>query len=184
MTVPSTHVVLVRGINVGGKNIVPMARLRTALEASGFTSVRTYIQCGNILLTAGGTDEAGVSDAVERVLESEFSVVTPVVTVAADTMRAAVSDAPEGFGCEPDLFHYDVAFLVPGLTSDVATTAFGIREGVDTAWGGVGVVYFRRLSAERTKSRMSSVMGSPHYKRMTIRNWRTTTALARMVDEA
>lgn len=180
----STHVVLIRGINVGGKNIVPMARLRTALEARGYTSVRTYIQSGNVLLAAACTDEAGVSDAVERVLESEFSVVTCVVTVAAETLRAAVTDAPEGFGSEPDLFHYDVAFLVPGLESDVATAAFGIREGVDTAWAGAGVVYFRRLSAERTTSRMSSVLRSPHYKNMTIRNWRTTTTLARMADEA
>ncbi len=179
----ATHVVLIRGINVGGKNPVPMARLRVALEERGYVAVRTYIQSGNVLLAAPGEDEARVSDAVARALKAEFSVVTPVVTVAADTLRRAVADAPDGFGDAPDLFHHDVAFLVTGLESDVALAAFGLREGVDTAWAGVGVVYFRRLSAERIKSRMSKVVSSPHYKNMTIRNWRTATTLARMLDE-
>ncbi len=182
MTMP-THVVLIRGINVGGKNPVPMARLRAVIEERGYVSVRTYIQSGNVVLAAPGEDETGVSDTVARALQAEFSVVTPVVTVAADTLRKAVADAPDGFGDAPYLFHYDVAFLVPGLESDAALAAFGIREGVDIAWAGEGVVYFRRLSAERTKSRMSKVMSSPHYKRMTIRNWRTATTLARMLDE-
>ena len=45
------------------------------------------------------------------------------------------------------------------------------------------LIYFRRLSAQRTKSRMSTVMATPFYRVMTIRNWRTTTRLAQMLDE-
>ena len=107
-----------------------------------------------------------------------------VVTVAADSLRRAIAAAPEGFGAEPDEYHYDVAFMRPGLASADALAAFGIREGVDAAWPGDGVVYFRRLSALRTKSRMSTVMSSPHYKNMTIRNWRTCTTLVEMLTRA
>ena len=99
-------------------------------------------------------------------------------------MRAAISDVPEGFGAEPDVYHYDVAFLRPGVDSADVLPACGVREGVDAVWAGEGVVYFRRLSAERTKSRMSTIMSSPHYKSMTIRNWRTTTTLVDMLGEA
>lgn len=179
----ATHVALIRGINVGGNNIVPMAALRSALKAAGFEGVRTYIQSGNVLLAAPSLDEAGVADAVERVLGQEFSVATVVVAVSAATLRLAVSDAPPGFGSEPDTYHYDVAFLHPKTSTAVAFAAFGIRDGVDTAWEGNNAVYFRRLSSERTRSKMSSVIGTEPYRHMTIRNWRTTTRLVAMLDE-
>ncbi len=182
MTAP-THVVLIRGINVGGKNPVPMARLRAALEGLGYGAVSTYIQSGNVLLSAPGEDEATVTRVVEQLLATEFDVETVVLTLTADTLRSTVTEAPEGFGAEPDTYHYDVAFLMSGVTGEEALPAFGIREGVDTAWAGASAVFFRRLSAQRTKSKLSTVMSSPLYKMMTIRNWRTATALAAMLDQ-
>jgi uncharacterized protein (DUF1697 family) len=181
--VAASHVALIRGINVGGKNIVPMAKLRDALETAGFKDVRTYIQSGNVLLAAPRKSAGAVAAAVERVLDEEFGVTTVVVAIAADALRAAISDAPRGFGAEPDTYHYDAAFLHPQLASADALAAFGIREGVDTAWAGDGVVYFRRLSAQRTRSKMSSVVGTAPYRHMTIRNWRTTTKLAELLDD-
>jgi len=179
-----THVVLIRGINVGGKNPVPMARLRAALEERGYHAVRTYIQSGNVVLTAPGEDTETVSRAVETVLAEEFGVSTVVLTLSAASLRSAVSDAPASFGSQPEAFHYDVAFLMPGVTGEQALPAFGIREGVDSAWAGPYAVYFRRLSAERTKSKLSTVMRSPLYKKMTVRNWRTSTTLLAMLDES
>ena len=177
---PPTHVVLIRGINVGGNNPVAMLRLCAALIAAGLDDARSYIQSGNVVVAAPGQSEVEVSGVAERVLADEFDVHTVVVTVAAERMRAAISDVPKGFGTEPDLYHYDVAFLRPGVDSADVMPACGVREVVDAVWAGKGVVYFRRLSAERTKSRMSTIMSSPHYKSMTIRNWRTTTALLTM----
>ena len=180
----ATHVALIRGINVGGNNIVPMAALRDALETAGFEGVRTYIQSGNVLLRAPRRSESAVAADVEAVLEADFGVTTVVVVISADTLRHAVDDAPAGFGSEPEIYHYDVAFLDTKITSADAFSAFGIREGVDAAWAGEGAVYFRRLSAERVRSKMSKVVGTPPYKHMTIRNWRTTTRLVAMLDEA
>ena len=178
----ATHVALIRGINVGGKNPVPMAGLREALRAFGFADARTYIQSGNVVLASPKQSEAAVSAAVEQVLEREFGVTTVVVAVSDSRMREAVSNAPHRFGTEPETYHYDVAFLRPGTSSADALAAFGLREGVDSAWEGDGAVYFRRLSAQRTKSRMSAITTSPLYKQMTIRNWRTTVTLVGMLD--
>ncbi|MDN4479080.1 DUF1697 domain-containing protein [Demequina lignilytica] len=178
----TTHVVLIRAINVGGRNKVPMAELRASLEAAGLRQVRTYIQSGNVLVDAGESRADQVNSLVERVLLADFDVDTVVVTVDAATMRGAVEGAPSRFGAEPDVYHSDVAFLRPGIAASEAADAFSLREGVDTLWEGEGVVYFRRLSAQRTKSRMSSVMGTPMYKQMTIRNWATTTTLVGMLD--
>lgn len=136
----------------------------------------------HVVLSAPDEDEATVTHAVEQLLVTEFDVDTVVLALAADALRSTVYDAPDGFGSQPDTYHYDVAFLMSGVTGEEALPAFGIREGVDTAWAGATAVYFRRLSAHRTKSKMSTVMSSPLYMRMTIRNWRTSTTLAAMLD--
>lgn len=178
----ATHAVLIRAINVGGRNKVPMADLRAALDAEGLGPVRTYIQSGNALVEASDLGADEVTAVVERVLLAAFDVDTVVVTVDAATLRGAVEGAPAGFGSEPDVYHSDVAFLRPGVEASDAAAAFSLRDGVDALWEGDGVIYFRRLSAQRTKSRMSSVMGTPMYKEMTIRNWATTTTLVGMLD--
>jgi len=160
-----------------------MVRLRQSLSERGLNHVRTYIQSGNVLCDAGDRSEAHVAGLVEASLLEDFDVETVVVVVAAQTLARAVTDAPTGFGSQPDTFHSDVAFVRPGLNTADALAAFGMREGVDTVWAGEHVVYFQRLSAERTRSRMSTVASHPLYADMTIRNWRTVTALhAMLVD--
>jgi uncharacterized protein (DUF1697 family) len=56
------------------------------------------------------------------------------------------------------------------------------REGVDQVWSGEGVVYFSRLSARRTESRLSRVASTSEYSLMTIRNWNTTTTVLARLD--
>jgi uncharacterized protein (DUF1697 family) len=179
----ATHVVLIRGINVGGRNPVPMARLRAGLEQRGLRRVRTYIQSGNVVVVAPEAAVAAVAARVERLLAEEFGVDTVVVVVSAEAFRDAIAEAPQGFGEKPDVYHEDVAFLKPSLSPEEAMAAFRLREGVDEIWQGTDVVYFRRLSAQRTRSRLSAVMSTPQYRQMTIRNWRTTTTIARMLDD-
>ncbi len=177
----ATHVVLIRGINVGGKNKVPMAALRAALTDAGLDDVRTYIQSGNVLVDAASRSCADVNVLVGDVLRASFSVDTPVVTVTADTLRAAVESAPEGFG-ESDEYRWDVIFLRETLPPDEAFAAVKARDGVDAAWQGSDVLYFRRSEAQAGKSYLSKIVSTPEYKHMTIRNWRTTTTLASMLD--
>ena len=74
-------------------------------------------------------------------------------------------------------------FLKPPLTAKKAMRVVELREGVDEAWPGTGAVYFARRGAERTKSRMSRIVGTPEYQLMTIRSWATTTKLRALVDE-
>ena len=64
-----------------------------------------------------------------------------------------------------------------GISASSAMTAFNPRAGVDRIWPGDGVIYSQRLSAQRTKSRLSTVMSSPLYKSMTIRSWSATVKL-------
>ena len=91
-------------------------------------------------------------------------------------LKGVIENKPAGFGEEPTLYHSDAIFLM-GIAVADALPAFNPREGVDRVWPGKGVIYSRRLSAERTKSRLSTIMASPLYKSMTIRSWSTTQKL-------
>jgi len=67
------------------------------------------------------------------------------------------------------------------ISATEAMPIFNPRDGVDTVWAGDGVIYSQRLSALRTKSRLSAMMASPLYKSMTIRSWNTTLKLAELL---
>jgi uncharacterized protein (DUF1697 family) len=172
------YVVLLRGINVGGKNIVPMAALRAMLGELGYSDVATYIASGNVIL---GSDRkpATIKREIEAALPKAFRLHSELVAVLVLTraqLKAIVDGKPPGFGEQPDAYHCDAIFLM-GIDAAAAMRAFDPRPGVDTVWAGDGVIYSQRLSAQRTKSRLSKVMGSPLYSSMTIRNWATTTKL-------
>jgi uncharacterized protein (DUF1697 family) len=183
LRVPMTHyVALLRGINVGGRNKVAMADLRAALEDAGFESVSTYIQSGNVLFRTAAS-AGSLESHLEQVLERRFQIPLVVVVRSHAQFRKVVEGAPNSFGAKPQTYHSDVIFLKQPLTSKQAMKVVSLREGVDQAWPGSGVVYFQRLSAFRTQSRMSRIVGTPEYKLMTIRSWTTTTKLLGLLDE-
>jgi uncharacterized protein (DUF1697 family) len=179
------YVVLLRGINVGGKNKLSMAALKTALEEIGCDNVATYIQSGNVILDSK-RGAAALEAEIEKILPKKFKLDSDLIKVLAlprATYRAMVHKRPKGFGDEPGKYHSDAIFLMEGLPLKEAVTAFDPREGVDTMWPGKGIIYHQRLSAQRTKTRLTKVLGSPVYKSMTIRNWATTIKLAEMLDD-
>jgi uncharacterized protein (DUF1697 family) len=178
----TAYLVLLRGINVGGRNKVPMAQLRSMHEGLGFENVSTYIASGNVLLDSK-LGAAKVAGNIEAAIPKAFKVDTELIRVAVlsqQELASIVERRPKGFGDEPTKHHSDAVFLM-GIDVDEAMAAFSPREGVDRVWPGDGVIYSQRLSAQRTKSRLNRIMSSPHYKSMTIRSWQTTLALLQLL---
>ena len=175
------YVALLRGINVGGRNLVAMADLREAFEADGYQAVSTYIQSGNVLFESDAPRRS-LEDDIEAMLERRLGVPLLVVVRSHPQLRNVVDSAPDGFGSEPDTYHSDVIFLKAGLSARQAMRVVELRQGVDQAWPGTGVLYFARLSERRAQSRMSRIVGTPEYQRMTIRSWKTTTKLLSLLD--
>jgi uncharacterized protein (DUF1697 family) len=176
------YVALLRGVNVGGKNRVPMADLRAAVEADGHTAVATYIASGNVLFESTAPAKE-LEDRLEAALERQFGIPLVVVVRSHQQLRAVVEKAPAGFGTQPDTYHSDAVFLKAPLTATQAMGVVQCKEGVDQAWPGTGVIYFARLSAKRVQSRMGKIIGTPEYQRMTIRSWTTTTKLLALLDD-
>jgi uncharacterized protein (DUF1697 family) len=178
------YVALLRGINVGGKNLIKMPALKAAFEADGFGDVATYIQSGNVLFSSGGTSSRALTDRIEAMLADAFDYVPTVVVRSRTQMRAIVAKAPKGFGTQPEKYRYDVMFLKEPLTARTALKEVPTNPAVDASYAGTGVLYFSRLIAKATASRMGQVVASPIYPRITIRNWNTTTKLVSLMDAA
>jgi len=178
----NTHVILIRGINVGGKNKVPMAGLKKCLEELGFSEVSTYIASGNVILKSKKSAKA-IKAEIEKALPENFklhSELLKVLVLTRDQFQAVIDKKPKGFGEEPKKYYSDAIFLMD-IDADEAMEVFDPREGVDKVWKGDGVIYSQRLGSQRTKSRLSKIVASTAYKSMTIRSWNTTLKLLDML---
>ena len=175
------YVALLRGINVGGKNLIKMAALKECFEAGGFEDVSTYIQSGNVFFRATGSGRA-LEAEIEKMLASTFDYEPVVVVRSRAQMRSIVENAPKGFGTKPQSYFSDVLFLKTPVTAAAAIKQVSVREGVDEAYAGRGVLYFSRLTSMRTKSHLSKIVSLPIYKSITIRSWSTTTRLVQLLD--
>jgi len=181
----SAFVLLLRGINVGGKNKLPMAGLKKCLEDLGFSNVSTYIASGNVILESD-KHPSKIQAEIEEALIKNFkfdSELIKVLVLSRDQLQGVINNKPKGFGDQPNKYHSDAIFLMD-VTAAQAMPVFDPREGIDKVWPGRGVIYSQRLSAERTKSRLGKIIGTQVYKSMTIRNWNTTTKLLKLLDEA
>jgi len=173
----NTYIALLRGINVGGNNIIKMTELKAFFEAMGFTNVVTYIQSGNVVFRALRKED-DLALYIEKSLKGILKKDIKVVVVSSLEMRNIVDNAPLGFGKEPEKYRSDVLFLKPPLTTAEALLQIPVKEGVDTITEGKGVVYYTRLMSKATESKLSRLITLPLYKDMTIRNWNTTVKLA------
>ncbi len=179
----NTYVALLRGINVGGNNIIKMTELKECFESIGFAEVLTYIQSGNVIFKCDGLHGEKLIQTIEAALTKGFNKNIRVVTISQKNLHQIVIEAPSGFGMEPEKYRYDVIFLKQPLTAAVAMKSIMIKEGVDTATAGTNVLYFSRLIAKASQSRLSRIIGLPVYQNMTIRNWNTTTKLLALMEK-
>ena len=176
------YVALLRGINVGGRNLIRMTDLKSCFAQEGFGDVATYIQSGNVLFTAPKARRDVLVRRIEELLAATFAYRARVVVRSLEQMRDTVGRAPDGFGTRPDMYRYDVIFLKEPLQASAALASVPTREGVDRAWAGTGVLYYARLISQATRSQLGRLVSVPIYQSVTIRNWNTTTTLLRRLE--
>jgi uncharacterized protein (DUF1697 family) len=107
--VSSTHIALLRGINVGGHNRVPMAELRSRFEGLGHERVATHVQSGNVVFESAAV-EAAIVSGVEQAIREQFGFAVPVV-VRSHSELAAVADRHPLAGDGPDEAKLHVFFI-------------------------------------------------------------------------
>ena len=105
----ASHVALLRGINVGGRNKVPMADLREVVTSLGHTGVSTYIQSGNVLFSTAEDDTAKLAAALESAIEDRFGIWSSVVVLSRDELARVLAANPYPDEPNPRMVH--VVFL-------------------------------------------------------------------------
>ena len=177
------YIALLRGINVGGNNLIKMIELRSSFAKMGFKDVETYIQSGNVVFSAKQTNKAKLTALIEKALSEAFSYESKVVVVSASEIERVVAQAPKGFGKDPAQYRYDVLFVKEPLTSSEALKEIPTAPGIDTIRAGDHALYFRRVVSKADQSKLNKLVQRPVYKNLTIRNWNTTTKLLQMVSK-
>jgi len=178
------YLALLRGINVGGNNIIKMTDLKLCFEQSGYDNVLTYIQSGNVLFTTPRTNIVELENTIEAMLKRRFGYSGVVVIMSTSELATIVREAPSGFGDNVDMFRYDVYFLKRPLAPQAAAANFPLHPEVDTLYVGTKALYTSRLIARSGSSKLSKIIALPQYKHITIRNWNTTTTLATLANAA
>ena len=97
---PTTYVALLRGVNVGGRNIMSMTALRQCLEQLGLTNVITFIQSGNVAFESIEKNGAKLTRRIESAVSAALGIDSRVVLLSQAQLKAIVADAPAVMGRE------------------------------------------------------------------------------------
>jgi uncharacterized protein (DUF1697 family) len=179
--VPASHLALLRGINVGGKNKLPMKDLAELFVAAGCKDVRTYIQSGNVLFQASAKVAGKLGNAITDEIAKRFGHRTPVVLRTVEQLRDVVAHNPFlAAGVPEDKLH--VMFLadepgadrVAGLDPDRSPPDAFIVRGREVFLHLPEGVAGSKLTNAYFDGKLATVS--------TGRNWRTVTTLLGMME--
>ncbi|ULQ58635.1 DUF1697 domain-containing protein [Brucepastera parasyntrophica] len=177
------YAALLRGINAGGNNIIKMVELKRIFEEMDFSNIKTYIQTGNVIFNDIEADKTKITDKIETAISKKLNNTVTALVLSKPEIAAVIHDKPAGFGDDKDNYKYDIIFLMKQLGIKEARAAFDPREGVDQIYEGGNVLYISRAKKHLTKSRLSKIVGSEIYPKITIRNWVTTEKIYELIQK-
>ena len=97
------YIALLRGVNISGKNKVPMAELKLGFESLGFPDVRTWLNSGNVVFSSEETEPAALTGQIEGMIQRRFGLEIPVFVLPQEELADTLRHAPDWWGTEdPD----------------------------------------------------------------------------------
>lgn len=178
----SQFVALLRGINVGGSNIIAKDDLRQSFEDLGYTDVRTYLQSGNVLFRSDRSSVRDLTGAIEKGLSSRFRYSARAVVISHSKYASALQAAPPTWGADDDRKH-NALFTLAGITPKRALSQLPAPEpDIETVTTGPGVIFWSASTRHLGRTTMMKVAGLALYKQLTVRNHRTTLKLLELLD--
>ena len=173
------YVALMRGINVGGKNRLPMKDLAAMFGGAGCADVVTYIQSGNVVFRATDACAARVPAAVAKAVADRFAFRSPVVVRSAAELRAVARGNPYlKVGADVDALH--VLFLVDRPSAARVAELDSHRSPPDEFLVRGREVYFRCPNGVGRSKLTVGYFDSKLATTSTLRNWRTVLKLVEM----
>ena len=177
------YVILLRGINVGGKNTLPMPALRAAFMEEGFSDVVTYINSGNLLFSHDETDTTALKIRCEVLIQSRFGLNIPVAVIPAADLRAAVAHAPAWWNRDADSKHNAIFVIAPATAEEVSTQVGAIKPEYERIAHHGQVIFWSAPIKTFSRTRWSKVVSTAAYGSITIRNANTALKLAELAAQ-
>ena len=174
---------LLRGLNVGGQNVISKADLIRCFEDLGYAGVRTYIQSGNVLFRSPETRVAELTRAIETRLSERLGQPVRAVVFPRARYRAAVRAAPAGWGRDDDRKH-NALFTLRGVTPRrVVAQLPPPKPDIESLATGPGVIFWSISKEQETRTTWMKLAATPVYQQVTIRNHRTVFRLLELLEE-
>ncbi len=171
-----TYVAFLRAVNVGGKGIVSMAAVKEALVAAGLSDVRTHINSGNVIFSTRASPAQQLTTLIERVLEKQTGMAIKVLVMDHKALKKLVDAIPRKWVDDKTMRTY-VLLLWKELDDRAILDRLPIKPGVDELRYTPGAVVWRIDRENVSRSRMNTIVGTPLYKKITIRSANTMRRL-------
>ncbi len=174
------YVVLLRGINVGGNNKVGMKDLKLSLEKARFANVYTYINSGNVILSSSlATGE--VNDLVEVTIKHAFGFDVYVLAIPSAEFQRIAKELPKTWTNDTEM-RCDCLFLWKDVDSPDVLDSLTIKPDIDRVKYVPGAIFWSINRENVTRSGLAKIIGTPLYKKATIRNCNTVRKLTALLN--
>ena len=174
---------LLRGISVGGKNLISKEELRHFFEDLGFKNVRTYIQSGNILFRSDRKSSEELTKTIEEGLSARFSYAARAAILSYDQYNSDVQSAPDGWGSDGQQKH-NALFTLGNITpKEVLAELPTPKKQIETVTVGLNVVFWSVSEKNLTKTTLMKLPMASVYQKVTVSNHNTVFRLLELVDE-
>ncbi len=179
----TTHLALLRGINVSGHNMIKMEALKTTLEAIGFQNVQTYIQSGNVFVDTDEENASKVGFVIKQEIFKVFGHEVPIVVVNKDDLAVCFKNNPYLKEKDIDTKKLYVAFVSTTLKSDSINDLKISQFKPDEASIDGNKIYIKyAVGAGKTRFDQKYIEKKLNVT-ATIRNWNTVTQLLKIYEE-
>lgn len=180
---PDTYVALLRGINVGGNNLIRMNSLRTSFERLGFQDVTTYINSGNVIFKAHEADARKLESGIEKMLIREYKLDRKVVVRSYAEIAKLIKSLPKSWGTDTD-WKYNVIFLRYSIDSKNLLNNIHPKLDIEEVIYRPGTLLWSARTSDFTRSTMVKLPSQKIYQDMTVRNLNTTRKLFELMRKA
>lgn len=171
------YIALLRGVNVGGNNKVPMSDLKASFEQAGFRSVSTYINSGNVLFDSEETSIEKLISQCEELLKKKFGIPISLTIIDVDTLKDALDHAPEWWDMDQDSKHNAIFVMPPATAAEISAEVGEMKPEYEKVSDSKNVIFWSAPLKTFSRTRWSKIVGTKAYQKVTIRNANTTKKL-------
>ena len=156
------YIAFLRGVNISGKNKVPMAELKRCFEELDFSEVKTYLNSGNVAFSSDEDNIEVLTSQAETMINRKFGLDIPVFVISKEKLEDILQNAPEWWGDENKEIYDNLIFIMPPAT-------------FAEVWGEIGEP---KEELEKIKEYRETVFWSFSRKDYQKTNWWSKTASA------